>query len=1114
MLQHPPIEPVGVLLYIERLADGNVLEKLVELKKADRSLFDKIREFFDKLAGKIRQVYKDLKPDSREGQAVQQMKGQVERIQQLFAEALADAGENFQAAEEQKNTTPEGGAQYQIRQIGNSGKYYVQADRQVLSGTDPEMWGKQIESYINEEIRKNEDIAFPTQDGHLLLLTGRSAYKLKDRHVAAIKKKAEAFLSDADYQIKGHAATHIDELIQVARFKKYEPDRDQKHRNDLGEDGFNYFVAHFRDFDGKYYIIHFSAGVNAQEETVYSIGNIRQRSFPADKGSSSGKEALNDGRKASGDIIYTSADKSQEKSTFALAYEAASRSKQKQERSTGASDETASGSKRQFSDRYPSSQITERDREYLDAVNRGDMKAAQRMVDEAAKRWGAFLNNPEANEVFGQSGEVRTFYHGTNTGEFTVFDKDLLGNSSGDLGWFGKGFYFAFSAEEARTYGSRVVNAYLKMRNPYDYSQLYKFKGSDRGSAQYSRFAWLYNIVKQFPDIVSGQKVYAYPNDTENGKAVSWKQVANWMDRIEREANFSVAQVELSNGETAWELRANPKQESFTNTDGETFTWTEYGMRQMFATEMDAKEPINQIGAYLVNVMGVEPVSRRAIEKIDFSGAVQKAGYDGILQSPSGDEAVVFDPSQIKLSDSVTYDDNGKIIPPSQRFDSQKKDIRYSDRKKTGNKKAAAVKAAVDTVANEMLAAQRVDGRQFSDRKETSDVNVQPKPADIQAKDVVVYGDNTVAVRINGSQSGLHKYKKSQWAAVISKQIRDTLQGHAIYAADGDIIRITKRAAGEVSYGSNSKELREEANETGDFSKINQKMITAEHAASIISLSTYNSWSANTEDLRDMFKKDGMNARTVNLLIDGIPHVATVVTGLNADPNQVNDYGEKFYDIVNIEKQTNQSAYNGTFKKKATPHTIKFADDSPDMLTVAQKQRIVNRKNATYTSGDISGKTAFAEAFERASTKQNQDRTTGTSNRALLAGAFEELVTSPDELQFLREYQENVGLLNEQERKLQDIRTEIREISFGKGERDTKKLRQLQDEAIKTANRIDVYDKKLLKLERAKPLRDVLERDSALLAPLTGGNAEIIIIVTGIVYCLVFSGESGQAFCA
>jgi hypothetical protein len=106
-----------------------------------------------------------------------------------------------------------------------------------------------------------------------------------------------------------------------------------------------------------------------------------------------------------------------------------------------------------------------------------------------------------------------------------------------------------------------------------------------------------------------------------------------------------------------------------------------------------------------------------------------------------------------------------------------------------------------------------------------------------------------------------------------------------------------------------------------------------------------------------------------------------------------------------------------------------------------------------------------------------QARATGTSNRDLLAGAFEDLARSPAEMEFLQKYQENIGLLNEQEAKLQEIRTEIRELTFGKGPKDPKRLEKLQEEAGKTANRIHIYDKKLLQLEAAKPLRDVLDRE-------------------------------------
>ena len=50
-------------------------------------------------------------------------------------------------------------------------------------------------------------------------------------------------------------------------------------------------------------------------------------------------------------------------------------------------------------------------------------------------------------------------------------------------------------------------------------------------------------------------------------------------------------------------------------------------------------------------------------------------GYDGLL---SKDEIVVFNPNQIKSADPVTYDDNGNVIPLSERFNTEQEDTRYS----------------------------------------------------------------------------------------------------------------------------------------------------------------------------------------------------------------------------------------------------------------------------------------------------------------------------------------------------------------------------------------------------------------------------------------------------
>ena len=81
-----------------------------------------------------------------------------------------------------------------------------------------------IRDYINQKIRQGQDVLFPTEDGHVMALTERSAYKLTDRHRGEIAKKGRQLLSDAEYALKGRVAAHIDELIQVGQFDSYKSD--------------------------------------------------------------------------------------------------------------------------------------------------------------------------------------------------------------------------------------------------------------------------------------------------------------------------------------------------------------------------------------------------------------------------------------------------------------------------------------------------------------------------------------------------------------------------------------------------------------------------------------------------------------------------------------------------------------------------------------------------------------------------------------------------------------------------------------------------------------------------------------------------------------------------
>lgn len=67
----------------------------------------------------------------------------------------------------------------------------------------------------------------------------------------------------------------------------------------------------------------------------------------------------------------------------------------------------------------------------------------------------------------------------------------------------------------------------------------------------------------------------------------------------------------------------------------------------------------------------------------EYATEQQRRGYSGLKVQDSelgGTSYVVFDPEQIKSADAVVYDDNGKVIPLSERFNSKSRDIRYSNR--------------------------------------------------------------------------------------------------------------------------------------------------------------------------------------------------------------------------------------------------------------------------------------------------------------------------------------------------------------------------------------------------------------------------------------------------
>lgn len=174
---------------------------------------------------------------------------------------------------------PQNGTKFSIRETSD-GKRYVQADRLVISGNDPEVWAEQVENYINSKIRHGEDVELLTEDGDTLLLTKDTAGKAKHAwHPDGSR------MSDAEYETKLNAESHIDELAQVSVRGAEKKDFDGRH-GALASGGWQYRKAYFRDFNGKYYQVWISVAKGDAGNVVYNVGRIIERNFPAVSGSS------------------------------------------------------------------------------------------------------------------------------------------------------------------------------------------------------------------------------------------------------------------------------------------------------------------------------------------------------------------------------------------------------------------------------------------------------------------------------------------------------------------------------------------------------------------------------------------------------------------------------------------------------------------------------------------------------------------------------------------------------------------------------------------------------------------------------------------------------------
>jgi len=232
-----------------------------------------IGEFARRNRNAAARVYERLR-EWTAGMRGDEEKAALARAQRMYAKALRQTSED--ARGERKN---------EIVELPD-GRKYVRADRQVITGSDPDAWGDQVELYINQKIRNGEDVVLQADDGTVLLLTKDTEGKASYRNYVREANGRLRPLADSEYETKLNAETHIDELAAISKKEgKTVPDELGVH-GDFAKDGWNYRTAFFEDFDGKYYQVTISVAMGADGNVVYNIGKIKERSKPSFSGSS------------------------------------------------------------------------------------------------------------------------------------------------------------------------------------------------------------------------------------------------------------------------------------------------------------------------------------------------------------------------------------------------------------------------------------------------------------------------------------------------------------------------------------------------------------------------------------------------------------------------------------------------------------------------------------------------------------------------------------------------------------------------------------------------------------------------------------------------------------
>lgn len=299
-----------------------------------------------------------------------------------------------------------------------------------------------------------------------------------------------------------------------------------------------------------------------------------------------------------------------------------------------------------------SARITpQQDAQYMDAVKRGDMETAQRMVDAAARA----------------AGYIHRVFHGTNGPMFRQFSKDMGGAKTGAES-AQLGIFATDNRKVAQSYADNPgMGSMFDLALGGPLSELRK-QAYETGRGKELKDA--YDASKREYDAAIQRGRARVREDVANSEVIADLKKAGFGSNINSFID-TLSTRELIDGEWLKSPEIVAAEENLSRMEEPLQEF----LRDVIVSSIPNRRVLGMYAKMdnpaIYDAGGVTPADFALTPKIQ---KAMEDGHDGVIFKNLIDPVepsthyVVFDPSQFKSSDPFTYDEAGNVIPLSQRF--------------------------------------------------------------------------------------------------------------------------------------------------------------------------------------------------------------------------------------------------------------------------------------------------------------------------------------------------------------------------------------------------------------------------------------------------------------